>query len=1201
MENRRIVKFILVFSAIFLFIPVFSFAYNDTHTHPAITDEIIDLFNYYYPNLKILDQGKEIIKKGSTDEDVPPRWMQHFYDPVYNQGLVLGITYEKSKDWAQDTVAQTGVSQDSLASLAINYFSYPDDYSWDRAVYEYVWGNKNRALEALGHTLHLLEDATVPEHTRNDVHLPFFDWGSPYEDWTKQFNDQNFFVADKLEKEGKNPIILSDLNQYFDNNAVYSNNNFFSKDTIFLDKYTLPIPTGGEKKIDKTVFIYTKDNDKNEILLARKYKILNPITLEFTDSYSIKDDRYLVLNNYWSFLSERAVLNGAGVIKLFFDAVEKEKNSKVLLNKNTSFLGKIIAAIGNLFSGGEETVPAVVYQTPPPEPTPGVGETSVSSPLPSEPSPTSQIPPTQGVSESTTVVDSAPAVVTTPPVKPPTTVVGSTLPYPGFGGGSGAPIPLSSVQQESSLSSPPDITPPNPPLIIFPTDFSQTFTSTEITFTGTAEASSTISSDFNSSTTTANSIGNWSLQFSFGQGTTTIKFYATDSAGNISSSTEINLIIDSQAPDVSFSISECQNSLASDGCLLATTTLNILWSSTATDLDYFELNFAGNVSTTTATSTIISVLDNSTNNFAVRAKDTAGNWSAPTTKSVEVSSMPVVINEVAWSGTTASPHDEWIELHNRTNYDINLNGWVLYSQTDNTPYINLSGSILSKGYYLLERTNDNTVSDILADQIYTGGLENSGENLILSCVSTTIDQTPSGGWPGGLGNPFYLSMERYDFDTPGSDTTNWGNNIYTAIIRNGKNADGQPVNGTPKARNSLNYLIAKGTSSIFDNIILKKSNSPYLVNNQIQVFQNNATLSIEPGVTINFYNDAGMTFVQNSKLLAQGTQTDPITFASFDSQYWYGVEIQTTNSDSVIDYANFKQGGKWYNGVGNHMANLSVKDTSVKITNSIFENSKVYGLKLSNSNSAVSNNIFQNNNQDFDPAGYDGGVLVLGGNPTIQNNRFLNNHRGIYSYSPQSQISSNVFNSNLSKAIYSSGPPAAFTNNSGAGNGTNGIYLSGGDIVQPNTSITLKPNGLPYVFDGTLNIPAGASLAIEPNVMMKGEGGYWGGRMNIFGNLFVNGANSSDIIFTANADNPAKGYWRGVFAYPGSFTDIRGATFSYADTAISYQGPAIKLENVKFENNNLAIRADEASATQTITAILIEFLNNLATTSPSLW
>jgi len=43
----------------------------------------------------------------------------------------------------------------------------------------------------------------------------------------------------------------------------------------------------------------------------------------------------------------------------------------------------------------------------------------------------------------------------------------------------------------------------------------------------------------------------------------------------------------------------------------------------------------------------------------------------------------------------------------------------------------LSGTLPAHGYFLLGTHDDNTVSDIRADQIYTGDLNNGGEVLQL--------------------------------------------------------------------------------------------------------------------------------------------------------------------------------------------------------------------------------------------------------------------------------------------------------------------------------------------------------------------------------------------------------------------------------------------------------------------------------------
>ncbi len=93
-------------------------------------------------------------------------------------------------------------------------------------------------------------------------------------------------------------------------------------------------------------------------------------------------------------------------------------------------------------------------------------------------------------------------------------------------------------------------------------------------------------------------------------------------------------------------------------------------------------------------------------------------------------SAQVVVNEIAWMGTENSANDEWIELKNTSSSTVDLSGWILQAQ-DGSPKIELSGSVESFGYFLLERQDDSSVPGIAADLIYTGALSNSGEVLIL--------------------------------------------------------------------------------------------------------------------------------------------------------------------------------------------------------------------------------------------------------------------------------------------------------------------------------------------------------------------------------------------------------------------------------------------------------------------------------------
>lgn len=109
----------------------------------------------------------------------------------------------------------------------------------------------------------------------------------------------------------------------------------------------------------------------------------------------------------------------------------------------------------------------------------------------------------------------------------------------------------------------------------------------------------------------------------------------------------------------------------------------------------------------------------------------------------------VRVNEIAWMGTTTSGYNEWIELWNDSAATVDLTGWTLAS-TDGAPTISLAGTIGADGYFLLERTDDDSVPGVAADQIYTGTMGNTGEEFELrDGAGILIDSTPTGAWAGG--------------------------------------------------------------------------------------------------------------------------------------------------------------------------------------------------------------------------------------------------------------------------------------------------------------------------------------------------------------------------------------------------------------------------------------------------------------------
>ncbi|MCH8741335.1 lamin tail domain-containing protein [Patescibacteria group bacterium] len=183
-------------------------------------------------------------------------------------------------------------------------------------------------------------------------------------------------------------------------------------------------------------------------------------------------------------------------------------------------------------------------------------------------------------------------------------------------------------------------------------------------------------------------------------------------------------------------------------------------------------------------------------------------FSLPNRTVQAANSLDIVINEIAWMGTEAAYQDEWIELYNNTGSPLNLDGWMLKA-TDSIPEINLAGTVPANGFYLLERTDDTTLPDIAADQIYTGAMSNNGEYLqLFNSQNNLIDEVnASEDWPAG-DNATKQTMERTNSNILGTVPENWQTS--------------QNPGGTPKAENNITEpdpgSICQPTEEICDGI-----------------------------------------------------------------------------------------------------------------------------------------------------------------------------------------------------------------------------------------------------------------------------------------------------------------------------------------------------------------------------------------------
>jgi len=350
MENRKFVGLLLF---LFVFTVSKSFAY-EVETHAFLTKAVVDFYNKNFDK-KISDELKEYIIDGARLEDNAPRFLNHFYDPMNDRGLAdLHFEGAKSKEWAQNKNLQTGrlykifsPSEASILSATqidkIKPVFKQHDFTWQKAVELYAEGETEDALFVLGHIVHLIEDAAVPDHTRNDAHPPLDDGGSPYENWTGHFTLKTPDYGLDKRLIGKKPIVLNDLNQYFEAMAKYSNNNFYSRDSI--KNYDLPKPDYFVK-INGDRIGFKKDKEFGDYRLASYSG-----SFDWAKELPGDMDQAIVIREYWERLSTKAIQHGAGVIDLFFKEGEKAKAEYEPKKAQRPFLGTLIDGFKALFGG----------------------------------------------------------------------------------------------------------------------------------------------------------------------------------------------------------------------------------------------------------------------------------------------------------------------------------------------------------------------------------------------------------------------------------------------------------------------------------------------------------------------------------------------------------------------------------------------------------------------------------------------------------------------------------------------------------------------------------------------------------------------------------------------------------------------------------------------------------------------------------
>ena len=371
----KIPKFLLRIFVIYMIISMFSLhSYAlEKETHKEINEYIAEhtiggfsLDGYLKAQLGFTEGKDEFFNNkkvfewlgyGGRTEDEPMylRSFRHFHNPLedWDEAGLWG-TFESSIIWGQRTDQSPG-----------GHYSWQDvrDYfylaltSEDQTTREKYFAETFRGI---GQVMHLVEDASVPLHTRHDAHFLF-----NYEGWVEEIHkkDSNTF-DDWLADSGRygydksilnidpNPLApfpiarIIDTDKYTEANpgitisepvgiAEYSNANFFSNDTAFRD---LPYPDWDSVEIAD--YEIQDPRDQSQTIIRQYYEkigdgdtgyrlatvgFLKDYVLTYFPDYAIilRDDERPALDanvygDYAERLIPRAVGYSAGLLDYFF-------------------------------------------------------------------------------------------------------------------------------------------------------------------------------------------------------------------------------------------------------------------------------------------------------------------------------------------------------------------------------------------------------------------------------------------------------------------------------------------------------------------------------------------------------------------------------------------------------------------------------------------------------------------------------------------------------------------------------------------------------------------------------------------------------------------------------------------------------------------------------------------------------------------
>ena len=379
-----------------------------------------------------------------------------------------------------------------------------------------------------------------------------------------------------------------------------------------------------------------------------------------------------------------------------------------------------------------------------------------------------------------------------------------------------------------------------------------------------------------------------------------------------------------------------------------------------------------------------------------------------------------------------------------------------------------------------------------------------------------------------------------------------------------------------------------------------------------------STLGIQPGAVLkgtgsSYWYGKGTGLEVEGILTAVGTAEDPIVFTSINDDNYAG--DTNNNGEGTLPGP-----GDWTRLIVANGGSATFEQVLIR-----YSGGNVYGQSQESIRNVGGSLTLQNSTVEYGSGSgirsYNNGVIEIQ-DSLIQNNV---EHGLVYSASGSAApvIMNTSFQNNTSYAVYFSPSGdltldgAGLSGNTAENNGTNGLRLVG---TLTGSSTLSGDLGFAYVLEesadriGSIYIPAGSTLGIQPGAVLKGTGSsYWYGKgtgLEVEGILTAVGTVEDPIIFTSINDDsyagdtnnngsatlPSAGDWTRLLIANGGSATFEQVLIRYAGGGVYGQSQESIRNNgtLSLLNTTLEYSADTALRMNdgTLFVLSSQFINN---------